>query len=202
MKLFCTLEDKIYISPQAMQLYLKSFDSKKVQKSDFPYHFHRDEKKRLLIQHYGLRADETERLAIFEHNHGQKSDFFSASYSEEWFFLAFDQVKIGIDIEVIKPRNPSLLAKQADELSILWASNRINFYRIWTAKEAILKASNTQNLDLLWQIKLIETKNTSEIVWEVRFDQVLIFEWNNQHYKVKSFSYQKTIGAVSTIPHQ
>ena len=148
-----------------MQLYLKSFDSKKVQKSDSPYHFHRDEKK-------------------------------------EWFFLAFDQVKIGIDIEVIKPRNPSLLAKQADELSILWASNRINFYRIWTAKEAILKASNTQNLDLLWQIKLIETKNTSEIVWEVRFDQILIFEWNNQHYEVKSFSYQETIGAVSTIPHQ
>ena len=119
MKLFCTLEGKIYISPQAMQLYLKSFDSKKVQKSDFPYHFHRDEKKRLLIQHYGLRADETEILAILEHHHGQTSDFFSASYSEEWLFLAFDQVKIGIDIEVVKPRTPSLLTKQADELAIL-----------------------------------------------------------------------------------
>ena len=185
-----------------MQLYLKSFDSKKVQKSDSPYHFHRDEKKRLLIEHYGIRADETERLAILEHHHGQTSDFFSASYSEQWFFLAFDQAKIGIDIEVVKPRNPSLLAKQADELAILWASNRTNFYRIWTAKEAILKASNTQNLDLLWQIKLIETKNTSEVVWEVCFDQILIFEWNNQHYEVKSFSYQETIGAVSTIPHQ
>ena len=77
-----------------MQLYLKSFDSKKVQKSDFPYHFHRDEKKRLLIQHYGLRADETEILAILEHHHGQTSDFFSASYSDRRLFLAFSQEKI------------------------------------------------------------------------------------------------------------
>ena len=49
---------------------------------------------------------------------------------------------VGIDLEILRPVNPSLFAKVADEKE--WervGARRLNhFFRLWTAKEAILKA--------------------------------------------------------------
>lgn len=51
--------------------------------------------------------------------HKRENHYFSASYSEDRLFLAIDQQKIGVDIEVLKPRNSSLLQKRADGQLIL-----------------------------------------------------------------------------------
>lgn len=68
--------------------------------------------------------------------------------------LGIAEEKIGVDIELIKPRSEALLEKWADELELLGAKNWENFYRIWTAKEAILKASDQANLDKVEEIGL------------------------------------------------
>jgi 4'-phosphopantetheinyl transferase len=49
---------------------------------------------------------------------------------------------VGIDLEILRPVNPALFAKVADDKEWgLIGKRRLNhFFRLWTAKEAILKA--------------------------------------------------------------
>lgn len=183
-----------------MQIFVQRFDENKIQNSDFPYFLHKKAKKLMLSEHYHLDLDDP-KLTHIEENHGQKSDFFSASYSDAWMILAFDQEKVGVDIELLKPRNPSLLQKWAEELTVRGENNREGFCRLRTAKEALLKALNLQNLDLIDHIKLIDIKNTSEVAWEVHFNKILTLRWSDQCYELRSFKYQEIIGAVWSIPH-
>lgn len=183
-----------------MQIFIQRFNQNQIQNSDFPYFLHKKTKKLMLSQHYQLDLDDP-KLARIEANHGQKSDFFSASYSDTWMLLAFDQEKVGVDIELLKPRNPSLLQKWAWEVKTRGKDGREGFYRLRTAKEATLKANNAKNLDHIWEITLIETKNTSEVAWEVHFDQILTLEWRNHRYEVRSFKHKEIIGAICIIPH-
>lgn len=52
---------------------------------------------------------------------------------------------VGLDLETIRPVNDALLAKVADEDEWRMADGdrQINFFRFWTAKEAVLKAVGT-----------------------------------------------------------
>ena len=64
---------------------------------------------------YAYRLSETELLEV-NSKHQRKSDFFSASYSGEWLLLGISKEKIGVDIEVIKPRDQNLLNTYKAEL--------------------------------------------------------------------------------------
>ncbi|MBB1543608.1 4'-phosphopantetheinyl transferase superfamily protein [Candidatus Gracilibacteria bacterium] len=184
-----------------MDLFLRKFDKPIGEKSDSPYALHKQAKNQILIDHYQLGENDGVLLEQIEKNHGKKSDFFSASYSDRWLFLAFSEEKIGVDIEQIKPRTSSLLDKRSEELKLLGEESWDNFYRLWTAKEALLKAANAENLDQIWNIQLVKEKNTSEPSFQVYFDKILFLELNNQQYEVKSFCHENLIGAVCIIPH-
>ena len=184
-----------------MDLFLRKFDEPIGEKSDSPYSLHKQTKNQILIDHYQLWENDWVLLEQIEQNHGRKSDFFSASYSDRWLFLAFSEEKIWVDIEQVKPRSASLLDKRSEELKLLWEENWDNFYRLWTAKEALLKATNTENLDQIWNIQLVKVKNTSEPSFQVYFDKILFLELNNQQYEVRSFCHENLIGAVCIIPH-
>lgn len=184
-----------------MDLFLRKFDEPIGEKSDSPYALHKQTKNQILIDHYQLWENDWVLLKQIEKNHGEKSDFFSASYSDRRLFLAFSEEKIWVDIEQVKPRTSSLLDKQSKELQLLWGENWDNFYRLWTAKEALLKATNAENLDQIWNIQLVKEKNTSEPSFQVYFDKILFLELNNQQYEVKSFCHENLIGAVCIIPH-
>ncbi len=67
---------------------------------------------------------------------------------------------IGIDIEYKKPRSCELLNFFSDkEYAILGDKNWLNFYKIWTAKEALIKKLNLE----LSQIKTIKFLNANYI---------------------------------------
>ena len=184
-----------------MDLFLRRFDEPIGKKSDSPYTLHKQAKNQILIDHYQLWENNWFLLGQIEQNHGRKSDFFSASYSDRWLFLAFSEEKIWVDIEQVKPRTSSLLDKRSEELKLLWEENWENFYRLWTAKEALLKATTTENLDQIWNIQLVKEKNTLEPSFQVYFDKILFLELNNQQYEVRSFCHEDLIGAVCIIPH-
>ena len=184
-----------------MDLFLRKFDEPIGEKSDSPYALHKQTKNQILIDHYQLWENDWVLLDQIEKNHGKKSDFFSASYSDRWLFLAFSEEKIWVDIEQIKPRTSSLLDKRSEELKLLWEESWDNFYRLWTAKEALLKAANAENLDQIGNIQIVKEKNTSEPSFQVYFDKILFLELNNQQYEVKSFCHENLIGAVCIIPH-
>ena len=184
-----------------MDLFLRKFDEPIGEKSDSPYALHKQTKNQILIDHYQLWENDWVLLEQIEKNHGKKSDFFSASYSDRRLFLAFSEEKIWVDIEQIKPRTSSLLDKRSEELKLLWEESWDNFYRLWTAKESLLKATNAENLDQIWNIQLVEVKNTSEQSFQVHFDKILFLELNNQQYEVRSFCHENLIGAVCIIPH-
>ena len=184
-----------------MDLFLRKFDKPIGEKQNSPYALHKQAKNQILIDHYQLWENDWVLLKQIEKNHGEKSDFFSASYSDRRLFLAFSEEKIWVDIEQVKPRTSSLLDKQSKELQLLWGENWDNFYRLWTAKEALLKATNAENLDQIWNIQLVKEKNTSEPSFQVYFDKILFLELNNQQYEVKSFCHENLIGAVCIIPH-
>ena len=184
-----------------MDLFLRKFDEPIGGKSDSPYALHKQTKNQILIDHYQLWENDWALLEQIEQNHGKKSDFFSASYSGKWLFLAFSEEKIWVDIEQVRPRASSLLSKRSEELKLLWEESWENFYRLWTAKETLLKATNTENLDQIWNIQLVKVKNTSEPSFQVHFDKILFLELNNQQYEVRSFCHENLIGAVCIIPH-
>lgn len=184
-----------------MDLFLRKFDEPIGKKSDSPYTLHKQAKNQILIDHYQLWENDWVLLEQIEKSHGKDSDFFSASYSGKWLFLAFSEEKIWVDIEQVKPRSASLLSKRSEELELLWEENWDNFYRLWTAKEALLKVTNAENLDQIWNIQLVKEKNTSEPSFQVYFDKIFILELNNQQYEVRSFCYEDLIGTVCIIPH-
>ena len=184
-----------------MEIFLQKFDKTIGEKPNSPYFLHKQAKKQILIQHYQLWENDWVLLEQIEKNHGKDSDFFSASYSDRWLFLAFSEEKIWVDIEQVRPRASSLLSKRSSELQLLWGENWDNFYRLWTAKEALLKVTDTENLDQIWKIQLIKEKNTSERFCQVHFDKDLLLELKNEQYEIKSFCYEDLIGAVCIIPH-
>jgi Phosphopantetheinyl transferase len=184
-----------------MDLFLRKFDEPIGEKPNSPYTLHKQAKNQILIDHYQLWENDWVLLEQIEKNHGKDSDFFSASYSDRRLFLAFSEEKIWVDIEQVKPRASSLLDKRSEELQLLWGESWENFYRLWTAKESLLKATNAENLDQIWNIQLVEVKNTSEPSFQVHFDKILFLELNNQQYEVRSFCHENLIGAVCIIPH-
>ncbi|MEE0946637.1 MAG: 4'-phosphopantetheinyl transferase superfamily protein [Acutalibacteraceae bacterium] len=75
----------------------------------------------------------------------------SISHSDSLVAVAINQNPIGIDIEKIKSRNLNLCRKLCDdEASIIRNSNNptIDFYKIWTAKEAYFKMTGTGIVNL------------------------------------------------------
>lgn len=118
----------------------------------------------------------------------RRSDFFSASYSGEWLFLGIWKRKIGVDIEVIKPRSTPLLQKYTSELLLHFGiADQKYFYLLRTAKEAVLKASDSENLDLIETIQLIKIEKSSEQIGTITFDWNLSFHFQGEIWQVKSW---------------
>lgn len=142
--------------------------------------------KNFFLKH-SYRLSETELLEA-NTKHKRKSDFFSASYSGDWLLLGISKEKIGVDIEVIKPRDQSLLNAHKAELGThFWIADWNHFYLLRTAKEAILKASDSENLDTIHEISLNSTKKKIQKIWDKTFSRELIFSFQKKTWKVRSF---------------
>lgn len=114
---------RIFISP--MQIFLKQITKDFLHKAELnlsssflqtltpPYLSQKKIKNLILKEYFHLSESE---LQTTNQHHQRKSDFFSASYSGDWLLLGISKEKIGVDLEIIKPRDESLLNAYKAEL--------------------------------------------------------------------------------------
>lgn len=73
--------------------------------------------------------------------------YISKSHSSGYAAILYSHIKMGVDLEMMKPRNISAhleLCCNAYETSYILKDPLENFYKVWTLKEAILKLQNLQ----------------------------------------------------------
>jgi 4'-phosphopantetheinyl transferase len=78
--------------------------------------------------------------------------YWSLTHKSNYVGAVVSRSRIGIDIEEIKPISPALFRKTAHNTEWFLGDKedgQLLFFRYWTAKEAILKASGTGVSDLL-----------------------------------------------------
>ena len=111
--------------------------------------------------------------------------YWSVSHKNQLVAIAVDRKPVGIDIEVIVQRSPSLFDLVCgSEWEVLGAKSWLNFYTLWTAKEALIKKLNL-NLDFFQQIKLVQRKNKKlKLEFESVVHSVQSFPKKNYIYSV------------------
>ena len=99
---------------------------------------------------------------------------------------------IGIDIEKIRPINPAIFKKTADEDE--WALTDADpvqlFFRYWTSKEAVLKATaiGLKNLSHCRIIQVVDARN-------------LMIRYQDENWPVEHFFFKNHIASiVKTVP--
>lgn len=99
---------------------------------------------------------------------------------------AMYQNSVGIDVECYKDidsmNDISKMTFHADEQEVLekYKDKRKGFYRLWTAKEALLKAHGSGLVDNIQELNCAEALNSlicSQVVWEGHQYHVRVFEF-------------------------
>ncbi len=148
------------------------------------------------------RLNETE-LQTANQLHKRESDFFSASYSGDWLLLGMSKEKIGVDLELIKPRDESLLKTYEKELKThFWRADRNTFYLLRTAKEAILKASDTNNLDRLAEIELLSAEKKTQMIKNLPFTWAIHCSFQGENRLVYSHENKELAWSLCTKNEQ
>ena len=101
------------ISKNSVEKENQTFSSSFLQTFTPPYLPQKKIKNLILKEHFHLSERD---LQTANQYHKRKSDFFSASYSGEWLLLGISKEKIGVDLEIIKPRDENLLNMYKSEL--------------------------------------------------------------------------------------
>jgi len=94
---------------------------------------------------------------------------FSISHSGDWLWLAVGEPTLGLDVEQQRPRRnlQKLMAHVLSALELAWVAAQDDelgaFYRLWTLREAVLKASGRglaglSRLQLLPDSQRVETE--------------------------------------------
>lgn len=184
-----------------MQFFLKRINQNPVEKenqtlsSSFlqtltpPYLPQKKIKNLILKEHFHLTETD---LQTANQHHKRGSDFFSASYSWDWLLLGMSKGKIGVDLELIKPRDGILLKTHEKELvTHFWKADRNAFYLFRTAKESILKASDAENLDRLTEIKILSAKKKIQIIGNLDFGWEICCSFQDEEWLVYSHENKK-----------
>ena len=105
---------------------------------------------------------------------------FSISHSGDWLWLAIGETSLGLDVEQHRPRRNlgKLMDHVLSPLELAWVSSQDDelraFYRLWTLREAVLKASG-RGLAGLSQLQLFPDEHRIQTN-EVGAGQVLVTE--------------------------
>jgi len=113
--------------------------------------------------------------------------YWSITHKSDYVGAVVSRAQIGIDIEKIRSCSPALFKKTASETE--WALGNEDmqqmFFRYWTAKEAVLKASGTGISDLL-QCRVIQLIDKLH----------LTCEYQDQQWAVEHFLFDAHIASV------
>ena len=106
----------------------------------------------------------------------EKNIYWSISYKEDWVAIAVFDRPIGIDLEILIPRDASLFSFISDaEWKIIGKKSWKNFYILWTGKEALIKKLNL-NIDAIKSIILTKKK-----------EDIVSLAYNKRSYEVHTF---------------
>jgi 4'-phosphopantetheinyl transferase len=116
-------------------------------------------------------------------------NYWSVTHKAEYVGGVIAQTKIGIDLEKIRPMRASVCRKTArfDEWALSHTKSPPLFFRYWTSKESVLKASGTGIRDLLkCRIK------------QIIDDQHLIVDYKEAEWLIEHFYFNGHIASVVT----
>ncbi len=114
--------------------------------------------------------------------------FWSVTHKPRYVAGVVASHPVGIDIEYVKPRSASLFRKVASdrEWALAGGKSSLNFYRFWTAKEAVLKAGGV-GLSGLSRCRVTAVPDSRCVM--VRFD--------DRHWPVTQLMFDDHIAAVT-----
>lgn len=113
--------------------------------------------------------------------------YWSITHKSEYVGAVVAPERVGIDIEKIRPCSPALFKKTANDSEWILGSEDTQrlFFRFWTAKEAVLKASGTGIADLL-KCRIIQITDKDH----------LHVDYLNQQWTVEHFFFDGHIASV------
>ena len=98
----------------------------------------------------------------------------SVTHKDQLIGIALSNKPIGIDLEVLKERDVSLFDWFIEEeWKLLGEQNWLNFYRLWTAKEAVIKTCQS-DVDAIKEMRLVSVDN-----------QQLVIDYHNDQHSVE-----------------
>ena len=125
-----------------------------------------------------------------------KDKYSSISHKKDLVFIWTSDKNIWVDIEILKQRDKNLLDKfLSEEYEILWGKNWDNFYKLWTAKESIIKFENLL-LDDIEKIFLEKDENINEEFSWIWFNKKFKLKFNNKEFIVYVWNKENIIFSV------
>jgi len=114
--------------------------------------------------------------------------YWSVSHKRHWAAAVITDHPVGIDIERIEEKRPEMFDELAgpDEWALLPARSWPDFFRLWTAKEATLKANGTGIAGF-----------RSCRLTSVPDDHSLTLEYQTRPWRVEQFYHDNHIAAVT-----
>lgn len=114
-------------------------------------------------------------------------NYWSVTHKTGYVAGVIAREKIGIDLEKIRPVNEALFRKTAhdNEWAVSDTDKTVLFFRYWTSKESVLKASGTGIRDLL-QCR----------IERIIDDNVLVINYKEQHWYIEHFYFNGHIASV------
>ena len=117
----------------------------------------------------------------------------SVTHKREYAAAVVSDAPVGIDIERIEPRKRELHDSLAgeDEWAIMGDRSWSSFFRLWTAKEAILKAGGVGIADLLrCRLQSIETPSN------------MTFRYSDAKWQTAHYFHQEHVIAVTSVSNK
>lgn len=113
-----------------------------------------------------------------------KSIYRCISHKEKYVFIWVNKFTLWLDLEIIKNRDESIFTIfDKKEWDLIWEINIYNFYRIWTAKESLIKLLSLI-LDDMQKIKLVNIYKEKKSISNINFNYLIKLEFNNKIYKI------------------
>lgn len=127
---------------------------------------------------------------------------FNTSHSGDWLVFIFSNLPCGIDIEKIKWNfefddvMEYSFHPQEKEYVLKSANPHVSFFRIWTMKESLLKATGEGLIDNLHQLNLMEAQSNqgNNNIWHIKSSLIEDDYWcsicfQNPNSEIKFFEF-------------
>lgn len=173
--------------------YIKSLENKNDPKTSLlaRYYISLFVEKEKWIKYYSPIVNE-KWIPIFTNN-----IYWSISHKLRNIFVWVSDKIIWLDVEVLEVRDSSLWTYiEENEWEIIWWKSWLNFYKIWTAKESLIKHL-LLDIDSIKDIKLIGYQLKNKMISYHSFDSYQLYSYLWEKYSIYTWKYYNFIYSVT-----